>query len=155
MTDGGGIFVALTSCRDEERVEEFLTWYEEVQFRNALAVDGVDEATLYRSTEPGEPGFWLSTRCPVTSQIQRPDFGRLSKTATPRATSPSFWRFASPERSRSRTGRHHQRRARHPVSHVRDRTRFFEGLGTTRPACRYGRHPTLRNDSPNWELFNA
>jgi hypothetical protein len=57
MTDGGGIFVALTSCRDEERVEEFLTWYEEVQFRNALAVDGVDEATLYRSTEPGEPGF--------------------------------------------------------------------------------------------------
>src|ERR1700757_966280 len=99
--------------------------------------------------------FWLSTRCPVTSQIQRPDFGRLSKTATPRATSPSFWRFASPERSRSRTGRHHQRRARHPVSHVRDRTRFFEGLGTTRPACRYGRHPTLRNDSPNWELFDA
>src|SRR6202007_601273 len=57
MTDGGGIFVALTSCRDEERVEEFLTWYEEVQFRNALAVDGVDAATLYRSTEPGEPGF--------------------------------------------------------------------------------------------------
>jgi hypothetical protein len=32
MTDGGGIFVALTICRDEERVEEFLTWYEEVQF---------------------------------------------------------------------------------------------------------------------------
>jgi len=57
MTDGGGIFVALTSCRDEERVEEFLTWYAEVQFRNALAVDGVDAATLYRSTEPGEPGF--------------------------------------------------------------------------------------------------
>jgi hypothetical protein len=57
MTDGGGIFVALTSCRDEERVEEFLTWYEQVQFRNALAVDGVDAATLYRSTEPGEPGF--------------------------------------------------------------------------------------------------
>ena len=57
MTDGGGVFVALTSCRDEERIEEFLTWYEEVQFRNALAVDGVDAATLYRSTEPGEPGF--------------------------------------------------------------------------------------------------
>src|SRR6201987_3485179 len=57
MTDGGGIFVALTNCRDEERVEEFLTWYAEVQFRNALAVDGVDAATLYRSTEPGEPGF--------------------------------------------------------------------------------------------------
>ena len=57
MADGGGIFVALTSCRDEERVEEFLTWYAEVQFRNALAVDGVDAATLYRSTEPGEPGF--------------------------------------------------------------------------------------------------
>jgi hypothetical protein len=58
MTDGGGIFVALTICRDEERVEEFLTWYEEVQFRNALAVHGVDEATLYRSREPGgEPGF--------------------------------------------------------------------------------------------------
>jgi hypothetical protein len=57
MTDGGGIFVALTSCRDEQRVEEFLTWYEQVQFRNALAVDGVDAATLYRSTEPGEPGF--------------------------------------------------------------------------------------------------
>ena len=56
-TDGGGIFVALTSCRDEERVGEFLTWYEEVQFRNALAVDGVDAATLYRSTEPDEPGF--------------------------------------------------------------------------------------------------
>jgi hypothetical protein len=57
MTDGGGIFVALTSCRDEERVEEFLTWYAEVQFRNALTVDGVDAATLYRSTEPGELGF--------------------------------------------------------------------------------------------------
>jgi hypothetical protein len=57
MTDGGGIFVALTSCRDEERVEEFLTWYEEVQFRNALAVDGVDAATLYRSTELGELAF--------------------------------------------------------------------------------------------------
>ena len=57
MTDGSGAFVALTSCRDQERVEEFLTWYEEVQFRNALAVHGVDEATLYRSTEPGEPGF--------------------------------------------------------------------------------------------------
>ena len=57
MADGGGIFVALTSCRDEERVEEFLTWYEEVQFRNALNVDGVDAATLYRSTEPGERGF--------------------------------------------------------------------------------------------------
>src|ERR1700757_2926398 len=56
MTDGGGIFVALTSCRDEERVEEFLTWYEEVQFRNALAVDGVDAATLYRSTGPREAG---------------------------------------------------------------------------------------------------
>ena len=41
------------------------------------------------------------------------------------------------------------------MSHVRDRTRFFEGLGTTRPACRYGRNPTLRNDSPNWELFDA
>jgi hypothetical protein len=57
MTDGGGVFFALTSCRDEERVEEFLTWYAEVQFRNALAVDGVDEATLYRSMEPGGPGF--------------------------------------------------------------------------------------------------
>jgi hypothetical protein len=57
MTDGGGIFVALTGCRDEERVEEFLTWYAEVQFRNALSVDGVEAATLYRSTEPGEPGF--------------------------------------------------------------------------------------------------
>jgi hypothetical protein len=57
MTYGGGIFVALTICRDEERIEEFLTWYEEVQFRNALAVDGVDAATLYRGTEPGEPGF--------------------------------------------------------------------------------------------------
>ena len=57
MTDGSGIFVALTSCRDEKRVEEFLTWYAEVQFRNALTVDGVDAATLYRSTEPGEPGF--------------------------------------------------------------------------------------------------
>ena len=57
MTDGGGVFVALTSCGDEERVEEFLTWYEEVQFRNALAVDGVDSATLYRSVEAGESGF--------------------------------------------------------------------------------------------------
>ena len=57
MTDGGGIFVALTSCRDEERVEEFLTWYAEVQFRNALTVDSIDAATLYRSTEPGELGF--------------------------------------------------------------------------------------------------
>ena len=57
MTDGGGVFVALTSCGDEERVEEFVTWYEEVQFRNALAVDGVDSATLYRSVESGEPGF--------------------------------------------------------------------------------------------------
>ena len=57
MTDGGGMFVALTSCRDGERVEEFLTWYAEVQFRNALAVDGVDAATLYRSAEPGELGF--------------------------------------------------------------------------------------------------
>ena len=57
LTDGSGIVVALTICRDEERVEEFLTWYEEVQFRNALAVDGVDAATLYRSTEPGQPGF--------------------------------------------------------------------------------------------------
>ena len=33
MTDAGGVFVALTNCRDEERVEEFLTWYAEVQFR--------------------------------------------------------------------------------------------------------------------------
>jgi hypothetical protein len=49
MTDGGGIFIALTSCRDEERVEEFVTRYQEVQFRNALAVDGVDAATLYGS----------------------------------------------------------------------------------------------------------
>ena len=57
MADGGGIFVALTSCRDEERVEEFLNWYQEVQFRNALAVDGVDAATLYRSAEPGELEF--------------------------------------------------------------------------------------------------
>ena len=57
MTDSSGVFIALTRCRDEERVEEFLTWYAEVQFRNALAVDGVDAATLYRSTEPGEPGF--------------------------------------------------------------------------------------------------
>jgi hypothetical protein len=57
MTDGGGVFVALTSCRDEERVEEFLTWYAEVQFRNALAVDGVEAATLYRCMEPGEAGF--------------------------------------------------------------------------------------------------
>jgi hypothetical protein len=57
MTDGSGVFFALTSCRDEERVEEFLTWYAEVQFRNALAVDGVDAATLYRGTEPNEPGF--------------------------------------------------------------------------------------------------
>ena len=57
MTDGGGIFVALTSCRDGERVEEFLTWYAEVQFRDALAVDSVDAATLYRSAEPGELGF--------------------------------------------------------------------------------------------------
>jgi hypothetical protein len=57
MTDGSGVFVALTSCRDQERVEEFLTWYAEVQFRNALAVEGVDAATLYRRMEPGEPAF--------------------------------------------------------------------------------------------------
>jgi hypothetical protein len=57
MTDAGGVFVALTNCRDEERVKEFLTWYAEVQFRNALAVDGVEAATLHRSTEPDEPGF--------------------------------------------------------------------------------------------------
>jgi hypothetical protein len=57
MTDSSGVFIALTRCRDEERVEEFLTWYAEVQFRNALSVDGVEAATLYRSTEPDEPGF--------------------------------------------------------------------------------------------------
>ena len=57
MTDSSGVFFALTSCRDDQRVEEFLTWYAEVQFRNALSVDGVEAATLYRSTEPGEPGF--------------------------------------------------------------------------------------------------
>jgi hypothetical protein len=57
MTDSSGVFIALTRCRDEERVEEFLTWYAEVQFRNALSVDGVEGATLYRSTEPDEPGF--------------------------------------------------------------------------------------------------
>jgi hypothetical protein len=34
-----------------------LTWYAELQFRNALAVDGVDAATLYQSAEPGELGF--------------------------------------------------------------------------------------------------
>jgi hypothetical protein len=62
MTDGGGIFVALTSCRDEERVEDFLTWYAEVQFRNALTVDGVDAATLYRSRNLASWDFWLSTR---------------------------------------------------------------------------------------------
>ena len=57
MTDSSGVFIAVTRCRDEERVEEFLTWYAEVQFRNALDVDGVDAATLYRSAEPGELGF--------------------------------------------------------------------------------------------------
>ena len=57
MADSSGVFIALTSCRDEERVEQFLTWYAEVQFRNALSVDGVEAATLYRSTEPDEPGF--------------------------------------------------------------------------------------------------
>lgn len=57
MTDSSGVFVALTRCRDEERVEEFLTWYAEIQFRNALSVDGVEAATLYRSTESDEPGF--------------------------------------------------------------------------------------------------
>jgi hypothetical protein len=104
MTDGGGIFVALTSCRDEERVEEFLTWYAEVQFRNALAVDGVDAATLYRSTEPGEPGFLAiySLAGDVADTAAR--FRAAIEAPTPRATSPSFWRFASPERSTSRNG---------------------------------------------------
>jgi hypothetical protein len=89
MTDGGGIFIALTSCRDEERVEEFVTRYQEVQFPNALAVDGVDAATLYRSTEPGAPGFLaIYSLTGVTPQIPRPDFGRLSKTVTPRLSTP-------------------------------------------------------------------
>ena len=57
MTDSSGVFIALTRCRDDERVEEFLTWYADVQFRNALSVDGVQATTLYRSTEPDEPGF--------------------------------------------------------------------------------------------------
>jgi hypothetical protein len=57
MTDSSGVFFALTRCRDEKRLDEFLTWYAEVQFRNALSVDGVEAATLYRSAEPGEPGF--------------------------------------------------------------------------------------------------
>jgi len=104
MTDGGGIFVALTSCRDEERVEEFLTWYAEVQFRNALAVDGVDAATLYRCTEPGEPGFLAIYSLTGDIADTSARFRAAIEDRHPRATSPSFWRFASPKRSKSRNG---------------------------------------------------
>jgi hypothetical protein len=66
MTDGGGIFVALTSCRDEERAEEFLTWYEEVQFRNALAVDGrrrrSDALPKHGTWRAGISGYLLADR---------------------------------------------------------------------------------------------
>ena len=104
MTDGSGAFVALTSCRDQERVEEFLTWYAEVRF---VMLSPWRAATQRRSIDVwnlASRHFWLSTRWPATPQTQRPDFGRLSKTATPRATSASFWRFAWLERSRSRNG---------------------------------------------------
>ena len=62
MTDGGGIFVALTSCRDEERFAEFLTWYEEVQFRNVSPWTASTQRRSIEIRNLASWAFWLSTR---------------------------------------------------------------------------------------------